>query len=126
MNAITADSIRKKSFYIGTRKGGVGKTSITVNCGHEAARYGAKVLVLDFDSQADSSVLLGADPDSDLTISDVYSLDGDTKFDDAVKSAADICSHEPTSASSTGAHWSPEDRFPSFQQTHRCQMNSPP
>lgn len=90
MNAITADSIRKKSFYIGTRKGGVGKTSITVNCGHEAARYGAKVLVLDFDSQADSSVLLGADPDSDLTISDVYSLDGDTKFDDAVKSAAAV------------------------------------
>lgn len=84
------DPIRRKSFYVGTRKGGVGKTSITTNTAHEAARLGAKVLVLDFDSQADSSVLLGADPDSDATISDVYSLHTETKFDDAVKEAAEI------------------------------------
>lgn len=88
MNAIASDPIRKKTFYIGTRKGGVGKTSITVNSAHEAARLGAKVVVIDFDSQADSSVLLGADPDEDSTISDVYRLDDETKLDDAVKPAA--------------------------------------
>lgn len=90
MNAIASDPIRKKTIYVGTRKGGVGKTSITVNSSHEAARFGAKVLVIDFDSQADSSVLLGADPDEDATISDVYRLDDGTTLDDAVKPAADI------------------------------------
>lgn len=90
MNAIASDPIRKKTFYIGTRKGGVGKTSITVNSAHEAARLGAKVVVIDFDSQADSSVLLGADPNEDPTISDVYRLDDETTLDDAVKPAADI------------------------------------
>lgn len=99
--ASTYDPIRNKSFYVGTRKGGVGKTSVTVNTAHEAARLGAKVLVLDFDPQADSSVLLGADPESDLTISDVYRLDDDTTIDAAVKEAAEI--------------WQPRDDIPYAQ-----------
>ncbi|RBW47287.1 ParA family protein [Psychromonas sp. B3M02] len=40
---------------IGNRKGGVLKTTTTVNLGYELSKLGKKVLVIDFDSQADAT-----------------------------------------------------------------------
>lgn len=44
---------------IHTSKGGVGKTTLTVNISYELAKRGYKVLVIDLDDQANSSLYLG-------------------------------------------------------------------
>ena len=54
-----------------TQKGGVGKTTTTVNLGAALAASGLRVLMIDLDPQAHLTLSLGLDPDElDLTIYD--------------------------------------------------------
>ncbi|MER6196004.1 ParA family protein [Streptomyces sp. NPDC001586] len=46
-------------FAVATQKGGVGKTSTTVNLGAALALYGARVLIVDLDPQAQAGTALG-------------------------------------------------------------------
>ncbi len=62
---------------IGCRKGGVTKTTTTVNLSYELCQFGKKVLVLDFDGQGDTTKFFARE-DSEFYIGDALL---DRKFD---------------------------------------------
>ncbi len=66
------------------QKGGVGKSSVTVNLGHGLAKRGKKTLIVDLDPQAHSSVIYCCEPDE--TISDLF--EKKTEFLDVIYQAA--------------------------------------
>jgi chromosome partitioning protein len=53
------ESIKMRTIAIHSSKGGVGKTTLTVNIAYELARMGNRVLVVDLDNQANASLTLG-------------------------------------------------------------------
>ncbi|MEW6738177.1 MAG: AAA family ATPase, partial [Acidobacteriota bacterium] len=65
------------------QKGGVGKTTSTVNLGAALAMAGKKILVVDLDPQAHLTLSFGLQPDTlDLTIYDL--LKGDSSRDEVI------------------------------------------
>lgn len=52
-------------------KGGVGKTTTTVNAAHAMARSGRQVLVVDFDPQGNATTCLGIDCANRYTVLDL-------------------------------------------------------
>ncbi|WP_024356928.1 ParA family protein [Leucobacter chironomi] len=73
---------------VSNQKGGVGKTTTTVNLASALARRGARVLVIDLDPQGNASTALGVPHRPEVT--SVYDvLLGDSSLDDALQPTTD-------------------------------------
>ena len=86
--ALAADQLplpaTTRIFTIANQKGGVGKTTTTVNLAAALARAGARVLVIDLDPQGNASTALGVDHRADVpSVYDV--LIDDEKISDVIQ-----------------------------------------
>ncbi len=71
-DAAAARPRQTRIIAIANQKGGVGKTTTTVNLGAELATLGRRVLIVDLDPQAAATYSLGLDPEAlDVTLYDV-------------------------------------------------------
>lgn len=57
-----------KIIMVGLPKGGVAKTTVTRNLGYELAQAGKRVLMIDFDGQANLSICCGIDQPKELSV----------------------------------------------------------
>ena len=80
---------RTRAFTVANQKGGVGKTTTTVNLAAALAQSGARVLVIDLDPQGNASTALGVEHRSDTaSVYDV--IVNDTPMRDVVQSSPEF------------------------------------
>ena len=116
-----------KIFAVSNQKGGVGKTTITVNVGKILAQKGAKVLLVDCDPQGNlTSALLGReDEHEDIVSNDGVGLSHTSQLFKEASEAAPCAVNESLHLFGASSHLSErlsgdfEDNF-NFQENHLC------
>lgn len=71
------------------QKGGVGKSTITVNLGYGLAQAGKKTLIIDLDPQAHSTVIYSSEIPKDSTVSNIF-LDKNPSVSNVIREAVII------------------------------------
>ncbi|MGF7058648.1 ParA family protein [Brassicibacter mesophilus] len=67
------------------RKGGIGKSTLSVNLSHAFSKIGFKTLLIDLDSQNDSSLFLGIHKDQyNKTFDDLFDIKNPTRLEDVI------------------------------------------
>ncbi|WP_309620900.1 ParA family protein [Salinibacterium sp.] len=91
--AIAAETLplpnETRVFTVANQKGGVGKTTTTVNLAAALAREGARVLVIDLDPQGNASTALGVEHRAD-TVSVYDVIIGDVPMADVVQKSPEF------------------------------------
>ena len=90
--------LRTRVITVANQKGGVGKTTTTVNLAAALAMGGLRVLVIDLDPQGNATTALGIDPSKNDGIFDV--LINDKKIDDLVLKVPGFANLEAVAANS--------------------------
>ena len=90
--------LRTRVITVANQKGGVGKTTTTVNLAAALAMGGLRVLVIDLDPQGNATTALGIDPSKNDGIFDV--LINDKKIDDVVLKVPGFANLEAVAANS--------------------------
>lgn len=80
-----SDSAKPRTIAIANQKGGVGKTTTTINLGAALAKLGHGVLIIDLDPQGNASTGLGVAPE-DRTLSTYEMLLEGTSMSDVLRS----------------------------------------
>jgi chromosome partitioning protein len=81
--------LKTRVFTVANQKGGVGKTTTTVNLAAALARAGARVLVIDLDPQGNASTALGVEHRSD-TVSVYDVIINDEPISDVIQASPEF------------------------------------
>lgn len=131
------DTLTMRTITINASKGGVGKTTLTVNLAYELAKQGQRVLVVDLDDQANASLTLGVNKAEEFAQASsmaayrelLESLAGRKEVLDFIKIGsrdADLAEYRACIYPITGAFQPPEGKIDILPSSYKTKLTALP